>query len=629
MASRRIALGLIWIIPFVLLISLSVGLVGFISLRNGQQAVNELADQLIERTNQLVVQHLANYLLVPENLVRLNATALEQGVIDWQDFTAIGDYFGEQIAIYDLNWINYGLTSGEYAGAGLDNGLNIGEQSPATAMRYFDFRLNAQGQRINAEADPTYDFRTEAWYQAAMQAQKLTWSQIYLWDGANDVISNTMALGIGQPIYRGNPQPIGAIGIDLSLTHMSDFLRTLQVTPSARVFIIEEDGMVVATSSQEAPFIQTAQQLKRLSIGNSRDPLIRATADYLLAQVGNFDQVNTSTAFQFVWQGERQFVRVTPWHDPYGLSWLVITVVAASDFMGQIQSNLLQTVWLSLGALGVALGLGFFTARLITRPIAALKVVAQQIAAGQLDQQVAPSAIHEVDLVGQSFNQMATQLQDSFAKLTYVATHDVLTGLANRAAFRERLAVAVARQSHQMSNATAQGGAPFFAVLFLDLDGFKLLNDTLGHLAGDHLLIEVAQRLQHCVATHGHIARFGGDEFVILLDTFTTPQEVEAMAEQICAAIHQPFRWNDAPTVISTSIGVAYNSTDITEVDSILRNADIALYRAKAKGKATYAVFADELPVEARERVAHLPSRPLRRNPQADRPIPASTPLPH
>lgn len=622
MASRRIALGLIWIIPFVLLISLSVGLVGFVSLRNGQQAVNELADQLIERTNQLVVQHLANYLLVPENLVKLNATALEQGVIDWQDFTAIGDYFGDQIAIYDLNWINYGLTSGEYAGAGLDNGLSIGELSPATAMHYVDFRTTEQGQRLAPIADPTYDFRTEAWYQAAMQAQKLTWSQIYLWDGVNDVISNTMALGIGQPIYRGNPQPIGAIGIDLSLTHISDFLRTLQVMPSARVFIIEEDGMVVATSSQEAPFTQTAQQLNRLSIDASRDPLIRATADYLLAQVGSFAQINTSTAFQFVWQGERQFVRVTPWHDPYGLRWLVITVVAASDFMGQIQSNLVQTVWLSLGALGVALGLGFFTARLITRPIAALKVVAQQIAAGQLDQQVAPSAIHEVDLVGQSFNQMAAQLQDSFAKLTYVATHDVLTGLTNRAAFRDLLAAALARQQAQLDTT-------FFAVLFLDLDGFKQLNDSLGHLAGDYVLGEVAQRLQRCIARHGHVARFGGDEFVILLDAFTTTQEVEAMAAQICTAIHQPFCWNDVPAVISTSIGVVYSSTYTTDVDSILRNADVALYRAKAKGKATYVVFADELSVEVIERVSHLPSCSLRRNPQVDRPIAASTPLPH
>lgn len=603
MRSCSVSLGIIWIAPFILLISLSVGVVGFLSLYNGQKAVNDLAEQLIERSNQLVIQHLDSYLHVPQNLVKLNAAALENGSLDWQDFTAIGDYFGQQMSIYDVDWINYGLTSGEYAGAGNDDGLLIGELSPATAMQYIDFQTDEQGRRIAPKADPTYDFRNEAWYLDAMRQGQLTWSEIYLWEGNNNIISSTLSLGIGQPIYHGNKEPIGAIGIDLSLTNISDFLRTLQISPSARIFIMEEDGLVVATSSSEPPFIQGDGQLTRLNISNSRDPLIRAATDYLTKQVGHFDQIQTRVALQFVWNHERQFVQVTPWRDPQGLAWLVVVVVSESDFMTQINANMAQTIWLSVGALVAAIVLGFYTSRLVTRPIAALKLVTQQIAAGHLEQQIAPSCINELDAVGTSFNQMADQLQDSFSKLTYLAAHDTLTGLANRATFRTLLTEAITQRNRHNRTTTAALSLPPLAVLFLDLDGFKLLNDSMGHLAGDQVLIEVAKRLQAVIGATGHVARFGGDEFVILLKLILDPSAVETIVEQICAEVRKPILLNGATTVISTSVGIAFCTNYATDADSMLRNADIALYRAKANGKAIYELFDAEMHVEVMERL--------------------------
>ena len=378
-----ISLGFIWIAPFVLLISLSVGIVGFLSLRNGQKAVDDLANQLIERTNQLVVQHLESYLAAPKKLVKLDVAALESGTLNWQDFSGIGDFFWQQVQIYGISWINYGLKSGEYIGAGYDEGgIEIGELSPTTGMAYFDFKTNEQGQRVSKKADPTYDFKGEAWYYDTMQAGRPTWSEIYLWEGANVTISSTLSVGIGHPIYRGHEEPIGALGIDLSLTNISSFLRTLEVSPSARILIVEANGLVVANSGAEAPFRRSHDQLERLNIADSKDPLVRAATAYLLKQVGSFNQIQRTTTLQFKWDRERQFVQVTPWHDEDGLDWLVIVIVSESDFMTQINTNTRQTIWLSLGALVVAMILGFFTSRVLTRPIAALKLVAQQIAAG-------------------------------------------------------------------------------------------------------------------------------------------------------------------------------------------------------------------------------------------------------
>lgn len=604
MPSRTFSFWFIWIAPFVSLIFVAVGLVGFLSLYNGQRAVNDLAGQLLQRTNQLVTQHLESYLAVPKNLVRLNAAALENGTLDWQNFTALGDYFWQQAKLYHISWINLGLTDGSYVGAGYipdtDQQMIIGERSPATDMVYYDFFTDEQGRRLRQEPDPTYDFTQEAWFIDTMQSPQLSWTDIYLWDGTY----STMSLAINQPIYQGNSQPVGAIGIDLSLDSISDFLRKLRVTPSARIFIVEKSGLVVATSGSEATFVQQDDRTERLNVIDSTDPLIKATATYLLTQIGRFDQIQTGTAFQFPWNGELEYVRVTPWHDEVGLTWWVVVMVCDSDFMAQIDANTQQTIWLSGSALLIAIMLGLFTSRLITQRVASLKLAAQQIATGQLAQPVAPSGIRELDALGDSFNSMAAQLRDSFTKLAYTASHDALTGLPNRASLQQLLAEVIARsQKECYGRVDTQTPVTPFAVLFLDLDYFKLLNDSLGHLAGDQVLIEVARRLQDCIGDRGHVARFGGDEFVILLDKLTQADDVKPIVERILSSIPKPIALADNTAFVSTSIGIVFSSHCENDAEGILRNADIALYRAKANGKAVYEIFDDEMHVEVRERL--------------------------
>lgn len=604
MQSRILSIWSLWLVPFVLLIFLAVGLVGFLSLRNGQKAVANLADQLLERTNQLVTQHLESYLATPKTLIRMDAAALEHDILDWQNFSALGDYFCQQAHLYNLAWINYGLTSGEYAGAGYIPGADnkqmiVGELSPATGMQYYDTFINAQGQRTTREADPTYDFTQEGWYVEAMRTGKLTWSDIYLWEGTY----STMSVALGQPIYRGNAQPIGAVGIDLSLENISEFLRTLQISPSARVFIVEQDGMVVATSTTTQPFIWVGDHTERVNIVDSTDPLIRATADYLQNHVASFDQFQTNATFPFSVAGKRQYVRVTPWHDELGLSWVVVMVVSEADFMAQIDVNTTQTIWLSVGALLITMVIGFFTSRIITQRVAVLEVAAQQIAAGQLEEHVAPSGIRELDAVGHSFNSMAAQLRDSFVRLEFSATHDALTNLPNRAAFQRLLTETIAHYCVHDQSVTGEQPTTRFAVLFLDLDYFKLLNDSLGHLAGDQVLIEIAARLQTCVQGHGQVARFGGDEFVILIDPITQPSDIEPIVERILSEVRQPITLAENTAFVSTSIGIVFSSPYLTNADGLLRNADTALYRAKANGKAVYEVFDDEMHREVRERL--------------------------
>ncbi len=175
-----------------------------------------------------------------------------------------------------------------------------------------------------------------------------------------------------------------------------------------------------------------------------------------------------------------------------------------------------------------------------------------------------------------------TEQRSLEARLLHEAFHDSLTGLANRALFRDRLEHALALHRRDAGHQ--------LAVLFLDLDNFKSINDRLGHEAGDRVLCTVASRLRHETRATDTVARFGGDEFAILLERLPTEQEVLSIVNRIRVALTEALEFDHRHFALSASIGVAIG-TVADDVDSMLRNADVAMYEAKGAGKARHAVF--------------------------------------
>jgi diguanylate cyclase (GGDEF)-like protein/PAS domain S-box-containing protein len=177
-------------------------------------------------------------------------------------------------------------------------------------------------------------------------------------------------------------------------------------------------------------------------------------------------------------------------------------------------------------------------------------------------------------------------MQKSYEQeLWHTAYHDALTGLANRSLFVEKL-----RQLLQQ--AIPLKTAP--AILFLDLDRFKLINDSLGHDIGDKLLIGVARRLKRCLRSKDVAARLGGDEFTVILQEAQTPEDVKKVAERILSEFARPFNLDGHEVFVTASIGIAYLDNETKKIDTFLRNADLAMYRAKTRGRACYEVFDTE-----------------------------------
>ncbi|OLP15798.1 GGDEF domain-containing protein [Leptolyngbya sp. 'hensonii'] len=168
-------------------------------------------------------------------------------------------------------------------------------------------------------------------------------------------------------------------------------------------------------------------------------------------------------------------------------------------------------------------------------------------------------------------------------KLVHDAFYDALTGLPNRALFVNRLEQAIARVKRYSDDQ--------FAVLFLDLDRFKVVNDSLGHLVGDQLLIAIAQRLQTCLRADDTVARLGGDEFTILLNHVQSVDEVTTVAERIHEVLKSPFNLSGYEVFTTASIGIAFSTANYQEAADFLRDADTALYHAKERGKAWHSVF--------------------------------------
>jgi diguanylate cyclase (GGDEF)-like protein/PAS domain S-box-containing protein len=179
-------------------------------------------------------------------------------------------------------------------------------------------------------------------------------------------------------------------------------------------------------------------------------------------------------------------------------------------------------------------------------------------------------------------------------KLQYQAFHDPLTDLPNRALFMDRLGHALARAGQQATEV---------AVLFTDLDNFKVINDSLGHKAGDQLLVAVAQRLKACLRPVDTVARLGGDEFTLLLEGVTGVSDAARVAERIAQELRAPFALEAQEVFATTSTGIAVSSSAQGQPTDLLRHADLAMYRAKSKGKACYEVFEPNMSTDALERL--------------------------
>ncbi|MCK5718982.1 MAG: response regulator [Thiomargarita sp.] len=405
----------ILIVPFIIQILLAVGLTGYLSFRNGQEAINDLANQLHSEITARIEQYINTYLNIPSLVVNINANAISNGQLDTNNLRSWLPYLIKQSQIFnELSYIYYGDNEqGNYiALQRLDKSklaYNIKDKETDGLMQ--DFHLDENNNSIDLHNPTNYDPRIRPWYQTAVKADKAVWTDIYEFIGSK----NTEQLGMSFVYpYKQNGNLKGVLGSDFTLTRISDFLRSLKIGRTGKTFIVERSGLLVGGSFPYPSFDKNKQRLKAFDVD---DPLIRATAKYLNHHYHGFSQITRNGQIYFDFQDERQLIHVSPFHNDFDLDWLIVVVVPEADFLERIQENTYNTLILTFIALILATIIGIITSKWIVQPILQLNLAAKKLSNGDWNQSLQEERSDELGELAGSFNSMAKQLKTSFQKL--------------------------------------------------------------------------------------------------------------------------------------------------------------------------------------------------------------------
>lgn len=421
-----VPLKTVLIVPFVVQTTITVGLVGYLSFKNGQQTVNNLAHELMIQASDRIDQHLKSYTALPQQIVQLVTDDLELGKInlDSPSLQNLDAYFLKRLQIFNsVSFIYAGNEQGKFIGAGsVSKNAQLSyiiEVTDGTSNKnYVSYATDKKGKRTQKlNTLPNYDPRRRPWYQAAVKKGGATWSEIYPLIGVADA---GLTIAAVKPYYQPSGKLGGVTAVNLYLNDINSFLQRLKLSRAGKIFILEPNGLLIASSSKQPSYRLVNGKIQRISASQSNNTLMGTTIAYLTDKFGSLEQIKTKKQVEFKQEGQRQFVRVTPWSDEFGLNWLIVTVVPEADFMEQINANTQRTILLSIAALIGSTAIGTIAAKWVTNPIASVNSAAKEIAQGNWVKRVEIERDDEVGELAKSFNEMAQKLQVSFAEMKYL-----------------------------------------------------------------------------------------------------------------------------------------------------------------------------------------------------------------
>ena len=556
-------------LPFVALVLGVAVLIGALSYNAGSHVVDTVADHLLletaSRIGQAVDRHVFGSGAVLEAAFPSGMPA--PASID-ADMASLRSRFWIATSLHldPNNYVYYGTRRGQFFGlwrhSEQDGELRI--KLKAEAPRMFQRFSGINGALADPVAETRlYDPRVRPWYKAGEANASHTWTSIYI-----DFRTSELVATRARRVLDNAGAVEGVVATDVSLRQLNDFVRRLQVSEHAVAFIIEPDGKLIASSRSPNVKALGDGSFGRINAADSDDAL----------QVAAYAQVRTLASAPAAGAARRSLrfagpggdsVQLAYEHlrDSAGLDWVTVVAVPRSDFMSGVTENLVRTAVIgTVGAL-VAVGLGLAILGWVSGDLKLLATAAREVGEGRLD---APLTIRRRDEIGElaaSFRQMQNRLRT-----------DILTGLVNRDVIQR----SITDRIHQHRRV---GDAQPFAVLFIDLNNFKQVNDRLGHDAGDRALVEIGGRLRSATRGADLVARYAGDEFVILLDTVSDHDAASQIRRHIEDVLREPLMsigpGPAGPDMHGAAVGLALYPGDAEDADELIRHADRDMYERK------------------------------------------------
>jgi len=418
--TARISFRLALIAAFIAVALMAVGLVGFLSYRNGKRAVHHVALQLRGDISARILENLENFLRLPHRINQVNGQSIQAGHPPADDPSALEARFRNQIALFpQISSIYFANAHGGIINSGREPSDDSRYMISTDEFRAGIFRkyaVDPQGQQTRLLVSaPNFDARERPWYVNAVEAGGPAWTDIYILFTGQD-----MAIAASRPVHSRTGDLLGVCSVDMFLGHVNAFLRDLLIGVSGQAFILDQTGHVVAASTLEKSFIPANGETaaRRMHAANSTDMVLQQAHEALTAHFSRLDAIQRQENIDFILGREKYFLQVTPLHDPAGIDWLVAVVLPETDIMGRINVNNRMTLLLMLAALILAMAVGWYLARRITGPIQALNAAADKLARGSDSRPILDvSRFSEIQGLTDSFNHMAGQLSASLAGL--------------------------------------------------------------------------------------------------------------------------------------------------------------------------------------------------------------------
>ena len=398
----------------------AIGWVGYGSYQTSTEAIETLADRVLEQVSDRVVEHLGHYTETPKIVTQINENELNDKKFDRSDLSDWNQHLVQQARIFNsLSYIYFGDREGQYVEIQCFGGkrFKYGPGKPDSGPEVSIFPLNENGDRGEVQGRRSYDPRLRPWYQLALRNKKPSWTSIYTFT------EEQLTLGISfvRPIYDKEGQVKGVLGADYALLQTQQFLQDLRILKSGQAFILEDNGNLVATSTQENPFQKNLDRMKGEDYPN---PVIKTTSEYLQNHLKGDYKIKTPQRLNFQWNTNKQQVRVVPFSDGMGLNWLVVVVIPESDFMGEIDANRRHILVICAIATIVAILSSILTTRWLMRSISALIQSSQKMGAGNLTDPVLmlKRSSWEVMTLSQSLEEMRQELKGARDRLQHYAS---------------------------------------------------------------------------------------------------------------------------------------------------------------------------------------------------------------
>lgn len=421
MATRvvsRIPIRGALIIPFTLIIVMTVGLTGYLSFKNGQRQVHELAGQLMNEISGRVEEQLNSLMERPHVLNRIHNNAIRMRGLNPADVRSQERHYWAHIQGFrDISHTFFANTAGDFVGSRVlpdgSVGTMIGDASTGGNREYHYYHTDEFGNRTDLMLTrPKVDVCLRPWYQKAVEDGGATWSPIY-------TVIDTKALAItaSQPIYDRNGELVGVVGSNFVMSHIRKFLGTMVVGKHGVVFIMDRSGLMVGSSTSEPDTAEVARKTVRVAADDSSNPIIRQAATNLKHFYPDLEGIHTQTTQEVTINNSHHFLQVVPFTDNRGLNWLVVITVPENDFMERINANNRFTFGIVLVALFLAITTGIAMSRWILAPISQLNRTAVAMAQGEWDQVVKVNRKDELGQLAESFNIMVKHITSLFRDL--------------------------------------------------------------------------------------------------------------------------------------------------------------------------------------------------------------------